>query len=194
MHFERIIVDFAKLLLFIITPILIFTNAAFADEVKSKILDCEGEVKNTNLPHDEKGMADSKYKVTQIFELNENGILIKLGKMRDYTLTLCKKTESEYVFSSNCKIDRLDYLNDWNSSISKMDGGLADIQNSSPFFRKYSTSTNILAAFEELRVNRATLDVNWNTYDPRPNSSHSNSPSILIEDIHMHCTISKPKL
>jgi len=175
-----------------ITLTLVLSNPVIAGEEKTKILNCSGEVKNTIFPHDEKEMADSKEKVTQILELNKNGILVKNGNMRDYTLTLCKKTESEYVFSSNCKIDRLDYFNDWNSGMYKMDGGLADIQNSSPFFRKYSTSTNITAEFEELHVNRVTLDVDWNTYYPRLNGSRSNNPTIQIEDIHMHCTVTKP--
>lgn len=113
-------------------------SPAFADEVK--ILDCVGETINTTIPHDEKSIPDSKNDIAQIFELHKDSLLVKGGVMPDYSLALCKKSDSEYVFSSNCKIkSRNDYLLNWNS---------------------------ILSQFEELHINRTSLAIDWSTYDP----------------------------
>ncbi len=118
--------------------------------------------------------------VSQIYEMRKN-LLVEKGDVHpDGRFQLCKKSESEYVFSNDCKTDELQYLRDWYAE----EDHLVD---SGPF-DKHSINYIII------RVNRTDLHVSEKNYFALLSESEKHHGYLVTTKTELECTLRKPKI
>lgn len=168
---------------------------------ESRVLSCEGEmvtsVPEKDIPKSIKELyKGGKKDVSQIYEIKENKLIGKVGNgYPDITLTLCKKSESEYVFSTDCWINKRKYLYDWFSEEVHSIGLDKSTAYPSLFFRKYGNPSDVLGSYEVININRFNLHVTDDSYSPQVNyGGNKSSGYMVISKAELHCTVQKPKI
>lgn len=182
-----------KILLFVLlsasSALGMAANQRSPAEEAVKILSCEGIMEET-VPDD---ISDSAKKVTeinnsgdrqvsQVYEMKSNLLVAKGGMASDETFKLCKKSESEYVFSDECKTDELQFLRDWHAE----DDHLLD---SSPFLEKYP-----YLSYTIIRVNRTDLHVRMKTYFAHLSEREKHHGFLVTTKAELECAVRKPKI
>ena len=161
--------------------------AAESDNDKNIILNCEGDMTGLGYPKD-LDFQNKSQETSQVYILKKDKLIGKgaIG-VPDEVLNLCKITTSEYVFSSNCKIDTNQYLSDWAFE----DDHMVDPHDfePSPFFKKYSIYPYSVAS-----VDRVNLLVGSNIYYPIASYNRKNHGFMGVMQISLHCKVEKPKI
>ncbi len=126
-------------------------------------------------------------KISDTFELGNQNLIEKGGiGYPDFVYALCKKTESEYVFSNDCKINSEQYVQDW---IYQNDHTYPN----SKFFKKYGASINSFGWLGVVHVDRNNLQTEMVTYNLHLSESEERS-YMWTDQTKFSCSISKPKI
>ncbi len=159
-------------------------------ESNTMILECSGEIKTEadEMPVElKKNIVSIDGVSSQIYEFSDNKLIVKAGhEQRDDVYTLCRKTESEYVFSNNCKIDPNQYRLDWASEKEH------PLDPPSPFFIKYGNKDNVLGSFDFISIDRVNLNVISDTYIPS-SDGFKNRGYMITYHFNANCILTKPK-
>ena len=153
----------------------------------SKILSCEGKMV-LSVPSDasEAGKEavranNSSNEISQIYEINKNKLVETGGKSPSVIYTLCKKSESEYIYSSDCTINELQYLHDWNSK--------TDHKYPSSFLKKYVSQD-----YAVIYINRVNLQITRMSFSPTFTENSKHNGYMETSTTEMNCALRKPRI
>ncbi|MCP3713000.1 hypothetical protein M3I54_39965 [Paraburkholderia sp. CNPSo 3274] len=168
-------------------------HIAYADAPPSAILQCIGDHEALGFatpPGESLGDFREKRSVAQTFAIDGDLLTVESHDAGyvDGRYKLCSTTNLRYVFSNNCKANRDEYVKDWM--------GLKDFKwRTSPFFRKYDTSswdhlTTITIDRVNLRVDAEKLDV----FSEAKDKGAPEEPYLVSYWYHGVCQLGKPRL
>ncbi|MHB1301639.1 MAG: hypothetical protein ACYCY8_12355 [Burkholderiales bacterium] len=128
---------------------------------------------------------------SQIYEISGTRLKEKgYGYGPDVVLTQCHKSSSEYVYSTNCKINQMQYLSDWQAETNHV-VNLANPDRPSPFFQKYG---DVGGNYEILIINRLDLSLTDHYYEPQTwYKGNKANGYMVIYRYNAKCSIQKPK-
>lgn len=133
--------------------------------------------------------------MVQVYELSDSTLTAKgSDSAPDEHYILCQKTEFQYVFSNNCKIDVDQYLNMWTN---EKDHTVDQLKNSnfpSPFFQKYGSVKNLLGSLSQISIDRGNLNIKATGYDAWTTFQNKEHGYMLIYRENYRCTLSKPRI
>ena len=150
----------------------------------NKTLYCEGKFKSsvsygTSMAGKEANIDNNSgnTETSNIFELNNNKLIDKVdsGIYPDNIYTLCEKSQSEYVFASDCRLNEKEYLHNWYSENDHLNG-------KSSF------------EYDVIYINRLYLTVTYRIYNPTISEDAKHNGYMTTFESKLYCNIRKARI